>query len=341
MESVTVSVIIPVYNEARYITICIESLLKQDYAFKEMEWIFVDGLSQDTTVSLIQGYKERYPDLIRLYENPYRIVSHAMNIGISHSKGKYIVRLDAHAEFSMNYISRLVYYLDVTDADNVGGLARTKGNGFMGETIAMLLSSRFGVGNSRFRTNGESGYVDTVPFGAFRREVFEKLGGYDPRLVRNQDNEMNYRIRKNGGLLYLASDITFSYYCRDSVSGILKMGILNGKWNIYTEKICPHTMGLRHFVPFLFVLSLVLMPCILFFWTPIIYFMILELFLYLMLDVHYSFKARKKSINGCVLVFLFPLFHISYGLGSLIGIMLLLFKTQTRVLCRTVLGNQK
>ena len=101
----------------------------------------------------------------------------------------------------------------------------------------MMLSTQFGIGNSEFRTNGESGYVDTVPFGAFRREVFEKWGGYDVRLTRNQDNEMNYRIRKNGGKSYLANDVRFSYYCRDSVSGICDMALKNGMWNIITMKL--------------------------------------------------------------------------------------------------------
>lgn len=143
------------------------------------------------------------------------------------------------------------------DADNVGGVAETKANGFVGNCIAKMLSSRFGVGNSEFRTNGKSGYVDTVPFGAFRREVFSKYGGYDERLVRNQDNEMNYRIRKNGGKIYLADDIHLSYYCRDSIKGISDMAKKNGMWNVITMKLCPGAMGIRHFVPLVFVLSII------------------------------------------------------------------------------------
>lgn len=199
MDEVFVSIVMPVYNEEKYIVNCIDSLLQQDYSQNLMEWIFVDGMSTDNTKQLIQQYIEKYPTLIKVYDNPNKTVPYAMNIGIGNAKGKYIIRLDAHADYSKNYISKCVYYLNTTNADNVGGIAETKSRGIVGNAIAKMLSSKFGVGNSQFRTNGESGYVDTVPFGAFRREVFEKYGGYDERLTRNQDNEMNYRIRKNGG----------------------------------------------------------------------------------------------------------------------------------------------
>ena len=252
MSEIIVSVVMPVYKEAKYIDKCIQSLLKQDYSRKDMGWIFVDGDSPDDTIERIRVYQKLYPELIRIKSNPNKIVPFAMNIGIAASRGKYIIRLDAHSDYAQDYISKCVFYLENTDASNVGGLAETKAEGFMGCCIAKLLSSRFGVGNSEFRTNGKSGYVDTVPFGAFRRDLFSKYGGYDERLVRNQDNEMNYRIRKNGGKIYLSDDIRLAYYCRDSVKGINKMARQNGMWNVITMKLCPGSMGLRHFIPLLF-----------------------------------------------------------------------------------------
>jgi glycosyltransferase involved in cell wall biosynthesis len=248
-KNIIVSVVIPTYNEEKYIKNCILSLLKQDYPQNQMEWIFVDGCSSDRTKEIIESYKHKFPQLIRVYNNPNKTVPYAMNIGIKSSVGKYIIRLDAHSEYADNYISKCVYYLDTTDADNVGGVAETKSSGFVGNAIAFMLSSKFGVGNSQFRINGKSGYVDTVPFGAFRREVFEKYGFYDERLTRNQDNEMNYRIRKNGGKIYMAEDIKLAYFCRDSIKGIAKMAMTNGKWNVITMKLCPGAMGLRHFIP--------------------------------------------------------------------------------------------
>ena len=323
---ITVSVVMPVYNESKYIDKCIQSLLEQDYPKEDMEWIFVDGKSTDDTVLKIQNYASQYPNLIKILNNPHKIVPYAMNIGIQASKGKYIVRLDAHADYAKNYISKCVSYLDTIDADNVGGVAETKANGFTGNCIAKMLSSRFGVGNSEFRTNGKSGYVDTVPFGAFRREVFAKYGGYDERLVRNQDNEMNYRIRHNGGKIYLADDIRLSYYCRDSIKGISDMAKKNGMWNVITMKLCPGAMGLRHFIPLLFVLSIIGLGLLGLFSSWFWWLLLIELLLYLLLDIWFSIKLSKNVKEIALLIILFPTFHISYGIGSLTGLIKLLSK---------------
>lgn len=314
------SVVMPVYNEEKYIGKCIDSLLLQDYPIEKMEWIFVDGCSKDKTVEILRKYQHKYPKLIQIFNNPKKIVPYAMNIGIEASCGKYIVRLDAHADYAPDYISKCIHYLENTDAENVGGVAETKANGFMGNAIAKMLSSKFGVGNSQFRTNGESGYVDTVPFGAFKREVFSKYGGYDERLVRNQDNEMNFRIRKNGGKIYLSNDIHLSYYCRDSIKGISTMARKNGMWNIITMKLCPGSMGMRHFIPFLFVIS-VLGLGILGIIHSIFWMLLgLELALYFILDVLFSIKQATKPKEFFTLIMLFPIFHVAYGIGSMIGI---------------------
>lgn len=319
-SEIIVSVVMPVYNEEKYIEKCIESLLLQDYPTEKMEWIFVDGCSNDKTVEILKRFQNKYPKLIKVFNNSQKIVPNAMNIGIEASCGKYIVRLDAHADYATDYISKCIYYLENTDAENVGGVAETKANGFMGNVIAKMLSSKFGVGNSQFRINGESGYVDTVPFGAFKREVFSKYGGYDERLVRNQDNEMNFRIRKNGGKIYLSNDIHFSYYCRDSIKGISIMAIKNGMWNIITMKLCPGSMGWRHFIPFLFVVS-VLGLNILGMIHSIFWMLLgLELLLYFILDVLFSIKQASNVKDFFALIILFPIFHIAYGIGSIVGI---------------------
>lgn len=324
---IIVSVVMPLYNEERYIEQCIDSLLLQDYPKENMEWIFVDGCSKDRTVELLKQYQGQYPSLIKIFDNPNKIVPCAMNIGIAASQGKYIVRLDAHADYATNYISKCVDYLENTDAENVGGVAITKSSGFVGNAIAKMLSSKFGVGNSQFRTNGESGYVDTVPFGAFKREVFTKYGGYDERLVRNQDNEMNFRIRKNGGKIYLTNDIQLSYYCRDSISGIAQMAHKNGMWNVITMKLCPGSMGVRHFVPLAFVLSLVglsILGCL----HPIFWALLsAELLLYFAMDIAFTVKQAASAKEAMMMLLLFPIFHVSYGAGSVVGIAKLFTKT--------------
>jgi len=325
-SDIVASVVMPVYNEEKYIVKCVDSLLLQDYPMENMEWIFVDGCSTDRTVELLEQYKVRYPGLIKIFSNPNKIVPYAMNIGIAESRGKYIVRLDAHADYATDYISKCVYYLETVDADNVGGVAETKSSGFVGNAIAKMLSSKFGVGNSQFRTNGQSGYVDTVPFGAFKREVFSKYGGYDERLVRNQDNEMNYRIRKNGGKIYLADDIHLSYYCRDTIKGISDMARKNGMWNIITMRLCPGSMGLRHFIPLAFVLSVVSLLALSFAHCLFCLTLVAELLLYGSLNVVFAAKSAKTMREFLLLLILFPIFHITYGYGSIIGIFKLFSK---------------
>lgn len=320
MYEAMVSVVMPVYNEEKYIENCMDSLLLQDYPKDKMEWIFVDGMSKDRTKILIDHYRAAYPKLIKILDNPRKTVPCAMNIGIKEAKGTYIIRLDAHADYAKNYISKCVYYLNTTDADNVGGIAETKSRGVVGNSIAKMLSSKFGVGNSQFRTNGESGYVDTVPFGAFRREVFEQWGGYDERLTRNQDNEMNNRIRKNGGKIYLARDIRLSYYCRDSIKGIATMAFKNGMWNVITMKLCPGSMGLRHFIPLIFVLSILCVPLLSLCYRPALSLFGLELALYLLLDFYFSGKQAGNKKEFFLLLLLFPTFHLTYGFGSLCGL---------------------
>lgn len=316
----TVSIVMPVYNEEKYIDKCIQSLLLQDFPKEDMEWIFVDGNSNDKTVEILSRYAKQYSELIRIYDNPHRIVPYAMNIGIGASSGKYIVRLDAHADYAPDYISKCIYYLENTEADNVGGVLVTKASGNTGKAIAKMLSSKFGVGNSQFRTNGDSGYVDTVPFGAFRREVFNNYGGYDERLARNQDNEMNFRIRKNGGKIYLSDDILLSYYCRDTIKGLAKMARTNGKWNVITMKLCPGSMGVRHFIPLAFVLSILLLA-IGGFLNPIMWGLLgVEVLLYFILDTIFSYKQAESIKEALTLLCLFPIFHISYGLGSFTGL---------------------
>lgn len=334
-KQITVSVIMPVYNEGKYIKKCIDSLLKQDYPKEKMEWIFVDGNSKDDTINIINEYCANWPCLIRVLNNPKKIVPYGMNIGIAASRGKYIIRLDAHADYRKDYISKCVFNLENNnEADNVGGLAETKANGFIGQCIAKMLSSKFGVGNSAFRTNGDGGFVDTVPFGAFRREVFAKYGGYDERLVRNQDNELNYRIRRNGGKILLCTDIGFSYYCRDSIQGISKMALANGKWNVITMHLCPGSMSIRHFVPLFFVVSVCGLSVLGFICYRFWELLLAEVLLYSMLDMLFSVPQSSSIKEFVVLMILFPIFHISYGIGSINGIRALMqgqYKNHTYV----------
>mgnify|MGYP000755661123 FL=1 len=157
-----VSVIMPLYNESAYIERCMASLIKQTFPQEQIEWLFIDGMSSDNTIEKLETFDSEIN--LRILKNTKRIVTYALNIGVQNARGKYIMRMDAHAEYPEDYIEKCIYYLEHTEADNVGGIVLTVGKGFVGEANAEILSSKFGVGNSAFRTGCESGYVDTVPF---------------------------------------------------------------------------------------------------------------------------------------------------------------------------------
>lgn len=315
-----VSVIIPVYNEERYIENCIQSLLEQDYPQNKMEFLFLDGRSTDKTVQIIDTFLEQYSSLIRIIENPNRTQSYAMNIGIMEAKGKYILRLDAHADYDKHYISECVRLLETGLYQNVGGVADTKARSKFGEVVALMMSSRFGVGNSQFRTSDMEGPVDTVPFGAFSKDYLVSLGGFDERLNRNEDNEINYRIRKNGGVVYLSPKIRFTYYCRDTLKGILSMAFQNGKWTLIASRLYPGSMSLRHLIPLLFVLSIIALIVLDHFFAVSYLLLMLELALYFSLALLFSIKTKADFKMILQLLLLFPAFHISYGCGSIFGI---------------------
>ena len=316
-DKIIVSIIIPVYNEERYIKECLDSLVAQSYPTESTEIIIVDGCSTDKTVELCESYISKAN--ICIMTNSMKRTTYALNIGIDKAKGKYIIRMDAHAKYASDYVEKCVFYLDTKDIDNVGGVAETRGKGVIGNAIAHMLSSKFGVGGSAFRTNGKSGYVDTVPFGAFRKDVFDRIGLFNHKLPRSEDNDINARIRAAGGKIWLANDIRFIYYCRDSLNGILKMAIQNGNALFRTIKENPTAMSIRHFVPFTFFLSLIVLPVLSLLWHGAKVLLGVELFLYIALDAYFSFRKDNRQC-ALILIWMFPVFHFVYGLGSFLGL---------------------
>ena len=324
------SVICPIYNEEKYIVNCIESILLQDYPKNDLEIIFVDGMSKDRTREIVTEYTRKYP-FIQLIDNPEKIVPYAMNYGIKASKGEVIIRLDAHATYEKNYFSALVRRLNDLGADNVGSVCKTDVLNKNPKTLAIreVLSNKFGVGNSVFRTGIDKVMeVDTVPFGCWRRDVFEKYGFYDLRLVRNQDIELNKRILRGGGKIFIIPDTYCTYLARETFKGLAKNNYGNGKWNIltvhYTKQV--NSLSIRHFIPLAFVLSLILPVIASFFYLPFIALSVLSLVAYILLLGLISFKLTlSKRLNFFYLLESFLVLHLSYGWGSLVGICKVLF----------------
>lgn len=319
------SVICPIYNEAKYIEACIQSILLQDYPQEHLEVLFVDGMSKDGTRDIVKNYVRQHP-FIHLLDNEKRIVPVAMNIGIKASKGGVIMRLDAHAQYPANYFSVLVKALDTLNAENVGAACRTDVLNKTSKTLAIkeVLSNKFGVGNSTFRLGVDKVVeVDTVPFGCWKREVFDKYGQYDERLIRNQDIELNKRIVRGGGHIYIVPDTYCVYLARETFKGLARNNYGNGKWNIltiyYTKQM--DSLSLRHFIPLLFLLSLIVpLLCSFILWA-FIFVSMASLSAYLLVLGGVSVKlAMSKHLKFSYLLISFFVLHVSYGWGSLSGI---------------------
>jgi len=319
-----ISIIIPCLNEEKYIAICLDSLLESDYDKSKMEVLVVDGMSSDKTREIVRDYAEKY-SYIQLLDNPDKIVPKAMNLAIAEASGEYIVRLDAHSKFPKDYFSKLIYYSQKLNADNVGATVLTdvKNKNKKSNSIKSVLSHRFGVGNSDFRTGIDKiKEVDTVPFGCYPTNVFEKYGHYNERLIRNQDIELNKRIIKGGGRIYLIPDIQCTYFARENFIALAKNNYANGFWNIltayYTKTL--NSLSLRHFIPLFFVLSLVVPMGISLVFPKILWIAVFSLVSYLSLVIIISFRLKNSFNSIGYLIISFLTLHLSCGLGSLMGI---------------------
>lgn len=323
--STKVSVIIPTKNEEKHIQKTLESILSQDYPNDSFEIIVGDGRSTDSTREIIKKLQFQHPQ-IQLIDNPEGIVSYALNYAIEKATGELIIRMDSHSFYPKDYISRLVKASTELNADNVGGRVLTipANDGLIAQSISWAISNKFGIGDSSFRLTGsEVKKVDTVPFGCFPRRLFNEIGFFDTDLIRNQDDEFNGRIIKNGGSIYLLPDVEIKYVGRDKISTMMKMFYHYGLFKPLVNKKLGSPATARQFAPplfFLFMLAIFLVPFLptiiqgLWLGVLLIYFVI-NLFVSIRLGMQ---NGKPGSIF--VLPVLFPLIHLSYGWGYFEGL---------------------
>ncbi|MBR9919410.1 MAG: glycosyltransferase family 2 protein [Bacteroidetes bacterium] len=322
------SLLIPCYNESAFIEGVIRDILNQTWSPEDMEVFFIDGGSTDDTRDKLQVASAEYP-FIKLLDNPDQYVPQAMNIGIRESVGTIIIRLDAHGSYPPDYVKKLVESLQETGADNVGGIWETKArsNKPKARAIAAILSHRFGVGNALFRLGVDKPMeVDTVPFGCYPRDVFEKYGMYDERLVRNQDIELNKRIRRKGGKILLIPEVSSVYYARDRFRAFWRNNYQTGRWVPLTIAYtgAGDSLSLRHFIPFFFAgyLLLLMLFCAfanrglcLIFSIPLCFYILL-----IALSAFQIGRNQKSLKTGLFALYGFPLLHLAYGIGTWQGL---------------------
>src|SRR5690554_2278854 len=290
-----------------------------------MEVFVIDGESDDNTIQIVEALLLKYPTL-RLLSNPKKIVPTALNIGIKAAKGEVIVRMDAHCEYPQTYIAYLVDNLISLKADNVGVamIAYPRNSSLKAVAIARAVSSPFGIGDSYHRTGLKKAMkIDSVPYGCYPREVFEKYGLFDEELIRNQDDEFNSRIVSQGGEIWLLPDIEIKYFARDSFSKIFRMFYYYGFFKPLVNKKVGKAATLRQFVPPAFVLSLILGVVLMPFSKLIgLAFLTLVLAPYMLINLIFSIKLAVKEgrfLMFFLLLFTFLGIHISYGTGYIRG----------------------
>ncbi len=332
MSSIKISLLLPCLNEIDFIEDVLRNALGQKISSEEMEILIIDGGSTDGTRELVVRFSQKHPQ-IQLLDNPDRFVPQAMNRGIEAARGEIIIRWDAHASYPDDYVSRLVNYLVEKKVENVGGRwhiaprnASTKA-----KAIALVLAHPLGVGNATYRLASEGAQsVDTVPFGCYPRQVFEKYGLYDERLQRNQDIELNRRILRGGGKIVLLPEVVITYFARSTFAGLWRNNFANGEWVVRTAAYTGtlDALSLRHFAPLVFILgmlatvglwmvaALVGLPS----WLiglsllPLTYFVLTFL-----AALQTSIREGQLSLV-LPLTFSFWVLHFSYGCGSLAGL---------------------
>ncbi|HTO89923.1 MAG TPA: glycosyltransferase family 2 protein [Candidatus Sulfotelmatobacter sp.] len=324
-----VSVVMPVRNEAGFIARNLEAVTSQDYPADRLEILVADGMSDDGTRDIVRGFMtssgSRSGARVELVDNPERIMPTGTNAAIRRARGEVILLLGGHASLPSNYIRACVEELLRSDADCVGGAMVSVGDGPTGETIAAAMSSPFGIGNSGFRTGAsgdEARPADTVPFGAFRRRVFERIGLFNPHMVRHQDYELNYRLRASGGRILLLPSLRAVYHVRPSLTGLARQYWQYGIWKGRFVRNYPDSLRPRHLAPALLVLALVA-GAIAALFSPIgrvAFLILLAMYALFLLVATLAMRGRLAPDRLLRLPWVIVILHTSYGAGMWNGL---------------------
>ena len=323
----SVSVVIPCYNEERFIGNALEQLADQ-FESNRYEIIVIDGLSEDLSREVIDEFRTRRPDLtVQLIDNPARNIPTALNLGIAAARGNIIARMDAHAVPSKGYIRRCVEVLQGGTAGAVGMpcMVRAGADTLVARGIAAAVSHPFGIGDAKYRL-GSGGplqeAVDTVAFACFRKSVWKELGGYNESLHTNEDYDFNYRVRRSGRQVILDRAGHCDYFARTTLKALASQYARYGGWKAQMIRIQPRSTRLRHLVAPLFVASIVFLGIAGIVWKPVWWLLLVEVVAYLVCALLAGWQAAKRSSNGLAMVLVMPLIfatiHLTWGASFLI-----------------------
>jgi len=323
-----VTIIVPCRNEENTIRLLLEAILKQTYPKDRMEVVVADGMSTDRTRERISDFKRDHSDLlIAIIDNPKQTIPSGLNLAIRASKGEIIVRLDAHSAPDPDYVARCEDALKKGLGDSVGGVwdIRPGGAGWMAKSIAKAASHPLGVGDAQYRFADSAQEVDTVPFGAFYKDLIDRIGGFNENLLTNEDYEFNVRLRQSGGRIWLDPAIRSSYFSRSNLTGLARQYWRYGYWKAKMLRQYPTSIRWRQVLPPLFVVSLVILPIL---WSQIGlagWIFVIELASYLLILSLAGFQSSWKNKDASLILGV-PLaistMHLAWGsafIFSMIG----------------------
>ena len=328
-----VTVVVPCFNEENTIGGLLAALSRQTFPLDKIEVLVVDGLSQDGTLARIEAFQQEVTDLhVRVVENPKRIIPAALNLGIRHARGEYIIRLDAHSVPHPEYVARSVAGLEQHLGDNVGGVWKIvpSADTWIARAIAAAAAHPMGVGDAKYRYADTPEEVDTVPFGGFRREFLLKMQGFDESLLANEDYELNTRIRQAGGKIWLDPNIQVQYYSRPNLRQLARQYFRYGYWKVEMLRRYPESLRWRQALPPLFVLGILIL-LVAAVWIPAALWALLSaLAVYAaaltLSGVDAALQAKRLSrLLGVPLVIM--VMHFSWGSAFLISAVRALFRS--------------
>lgn len=317
-----ISFIVVAYNAAGSLGALLEDLLAQTIPHEQIEALLVDSASTDATRAIMLDFAKATPFEVKVLDNPRRWLASGINVALAAATGDAIIRLDAHAripkDFLENNLRALARGEDIVGGCVLGGAP----SGAWESVLRTVDTSRFCGGAAPFRNGGEARYVDTLAYALYRREVYDKVGLYDERLRRTEDNDMHYRMRKAGYRFYFSPDIVSYHAARATMRGQLRQKWGNGYWIGRTMRIQPRCFAPRHLIPALFVLALLFGLLLL----PFSVWPLLLLSAYLACDLVFAVRGALSQESGRLLAlltlpFLFPAVHVVYGVGTLAGLL--------------------
>ena len=317
-----ISIAVVAYNEEKTLPKLLEDIAAQDYPHEKIEILLIDSMSTDKTEEIMHTFAENNDFLsVKLYKNEKKTLPFGCNVMLDNYTGDAIVRLDAHASIPKDFISKNVAVIE--SGEYVSGGPRPNiidDNTPFKETLLAAEQSMFGSGVASYRNSDKKRYVSSIFHGVYRREVYDAVGHYNVLLARTEDNDMSYRINKAGYKICYSPEIVSYQHTRNTLKSMLRQKYLNGYWIGKTMGINPNCFSLFHFVPFCFVLGIIITSVLAAFGMPFLAILMWALYSVLVFAISVVEIIKKPLFTNSLLPILFFLLHVSYGVGTLMGL---------------------